>query len=259
MTSPASVSAVPAFSLAGRVAIVTGGSRGIGEAIARMFVEAGARVVVASRKVDQSFADTFPSGTCKVTQAHAGSEADCERLVAFAIEHFGRLDVIVNNAATNPHFGPLLDADQGAWDKTFDVNVKGYFWLTRAACKHWRSEKKPGSVVFITSIAGILGTPGQGVYAMTKAALISMTKTLAVELAPENIRINAIAPGFVDTKFASAVLQNDELLAGVVARTPMHRYGRPNEIAGAALFLASDAGSYTTGHTLVVDGGMSIA
>jgi NAD(P)-dependent dehydrogenase (short-subunit alcohol dehydrogenase family) len=252
-------SAADTFSLAGRVAIVTGASRGIGEAIARTLVSAGARVVLVSRKIDAAFEATFPKGSVVAVQAHTGKEEDCARLVAVALERFGRLDVLVNNAATNPYFGPMLDVPMSAWDKTFEVNVKGYFWLTQAATKHWIAAKSPGSAIFVTSIAGLMGTPGQGVYAMTKAALISMTKTLAIELAPHQIRVNAIAPGFVDTKFASAVLENETLLKEVTDRTPLRRYGLPSEIAGAALYLASSASSYTTGHTMVVDGGMSIA
>jgi NAD(P)-dependent dehydrogenase (short-subunit alcohol dehydrogenase family) len=250
--------------LEGKVAIVTGGSRGIGEAIARTFVAHGARVVIASRKVEgvQAVAESIGKehGADKVlaVAAHTGKEDECVRLVATAVEKFGKVDVLLNNAGTNPYFGPMLNAEMGAWDKTFDVNLKGYFWCAREVSKHCIGREAPGSIVSITSVAGLMGTPLQGVYAATKAAVISMTKTLAIELAPSKIRVNAIAPGFVDTRLASAILKNDQLLAHVLAKTPMRRYGTPDKIAGGALYLASDTASFLTGHTLVIDGGMTI-
>jgi len=137
--------------------------------------------------------------------------------------------------------------------------VKGYYWLTREVVKHLRSREAPGSIVNVASVAGLLAAPAQGVYAMTKAAIISMTKTLSYELAGNKIRVNAIAPGFIDTKFASAILKNDVLLDEVLRMTPMKRYGTPDEIAGGALYLASDSASFLTGHTLVIDGGMTVA
>jgi NAD(P)-dependent dehydrogenase (short-subunit alcohol dehydrogenase family) len=166
--------------------------------------------------------------------------------------------VLVNNAGTNPYFGPFLNADMGAWDKTFDVNLKGYFWCAREVARHLVARGAPGSIVNIASVAGLVASPMQGVYSMTKAAVISMTKTLAIELGPSKIRVNAIAPGFVDTRLASAILKNDDLLKSLVGRTPLGRYGEPDEIAGGALYLASDAASFLTGHTLVIDGGLTI-
>jgi NAD(P)-dependent dehydrogenase (short-subunit alcohol dehydrogenase family) len=243
-----------------KVAIVTGGSRGIGESIARAFVANGARVVLASRKLEgvSAVAESIGQGAIAVA-AHTGREEDCVNLVKTAVEKLGKVDILVNNAATNPYFGPMIDIDEGAWDKTFEVNTKGYFWMTREVVRHLRSREAPGSIINMASVAGIIASPLQGVYAMTKAAVISMTKTLAYELAANKIRVNAIAPGFVDTKFASAVLKNDTLLDEVIRMTPMRRYGQPDEIAGAALFLASDAASYLTGQAIAVDGGMTIA
>jgi NAD(P)-dependent dehydrogenase (short-subunit alcohol dehydrogenase family) len=247
-----------------KVAIVTGGSRGIGEAIARCFVSHGARVVIASRKLDGVAATAAAIGRehgadrIAALAAHTGKEDECVRLVADTIARFGKVDVLVNNAGTNPYFGPLLGADASAWDKTFEVNLKGYFWCAREVARHCLGREAPGSIVNIASVAGLIGSPMQGVYAMTKAAVISMTKTLASELATSKIRVNAIAPGFVDTRLASAVLKNDELLKHVIERTPMARYGTPDEIAGGALYLASDAASFLTGHTLVIDGGMTV-
>ena len=249
-----------AINLDNKVAIVTGASRGIGESIARSFAANGAKVVIASRKIEglQAVADAIGPSAFAVA-AHTGKEDDCVALVDAAVKKFGKVDIVVNNAATNPHFGPLVDADEGAWDKTFQVNVKGYYWMIRELVKHLRSREAPGSVVNVASVAGLVGSPLQGVYAMTKAAVISMTKTLASELAANKIRVNAIAPGFVDTKFAAAVLKNDVLLDEVMRITPMKRYGQPDEIAGGALYLASDAASYLTGHALVIDGGMTIS
>jgi NAD(P)-dependent dehydrogenase (short-subunit alcohol dehydrogenase family) len=252
------------ISLEGKVALITGGSRGIGEAIARAFVQAGARVVIASRKEDgvKAVAEAIgrEHGPARISAvaAHTGKESECARLVSQTVASFGKVDVLVNNAATNPHFGPMLSAEEPAWDKTFEVNLKGYFWCAREVAKHCIGRQAPGSIVSIASVAGLVAAPMQGVYAMTKAAVISMTKTLAAELATSQIRVNAIAPGFVDTKLASAILKDDALLKHVVDRTPMARYGKPDEIAGGALYLASDSASFLTGHTLVIDGGMTI-
>jgi NAD(P)-dependent dehydrogenase (short-subunit alcohol dehydrogenase family) len=252
------------ITLEDKVAIVTGGSRGIGEAIARTFAAHGARVALAARKPDAVLAVAASidaehgAGRAFGLAAHTGKEEDCVRLVRETVERFGKVDVLVNNAGTNPYFGPLLGAEMGAWDKTFEVNLKGYFWCAREVAKHCIARGAPGAIVSIASVAGLTATPLQGIYGATKAAVVSLTKTLAVELAPSGIRVNAIAPGFVDTRLASAVLKNDELLAHVLARTPMKRYGTPDEIAGGALYLASDAASFLTGHTLVIDGGMTI-
>jgi NAD(P)-dependent dehydrogenase (short-subunit alcohol dehydrogenase family) len=152
----------------------------------------------------------------------------------------------------------MLQVEMAAWDKTFETNLKGYFWCAREVARNCLAREAPGSIVNVASVAGLIGSPLQGVYAATKAAIISMTKTLATELAASKIRVNAIAPGFVDTRLASAILENDQLLKHVIARTPMGRYGTPDEIAGGALYLASDAASFLTGHTLVIDGGMTI-
>jgi NAD(P)-dependent dehydrogenase (short-subunit alcohol dehydrogenase family) len=248
------------ITLENKVAIVTGASRGIGEAIARCFAANGAQVVLASRKIEglQAVADSIGASAFAVA-AHTGRETECTALVDAAVKKFGKVDILVNNAATNPHFGPLVDADEGAWDKTFEVNLKGYYWMTREVVKHLRGREAAGSIVNVASVAGLVASPLQGVYAMTKAAVISMTKTFAYELAGNKIRVNAIAPGFVDTKFAAAVLKNDTLLEEVMRITPMKRYGQPEEIAGGALYLASDSASYLTGHALVIDGGMTIA
>ncbi len=243
----------------GKVAIVTGASRGIGEAIARTLANAGAKVVVASRKIEgvEAVAQSIGPNALAVA-AHTGKEADCKALVARAIAHFGKVDVLVNNAATNPYFGPMIDIDEGAWDKTFEVNLKGYFWMIREVAKHLRERNAPGSLISVASVAGIEAAPLQGVYGMSKAAILSMTKTLAFELASSGIRVNAIAPGLIDTKFAAAIVHNDELVNEVKRKTPLGRYGKPEEIAGAALYLASDSAAFLTGQAIVIDGGMTI-
>ncbi len=251
------------LSLAGKVAIVTGASRGIGEAIARCFVEHDAKVLVASRKEDgvKAVADKLNAvkpGAALAMAAHTGKEDDCKALVAKAASHFGKVDILVNNAGTNPYFGPMLDTEMGAWDKTFEVNLKGYFWMAREVALHLRSREAKGSIVNLASIAGMQAAPLQGVYGCTKAAVISMTKTLAYELGSSGIRVNAIAPGLVETRLSAAIVGNDALVEEMNKRTALGRYGQPDEIAGAALYLASDASSFTTGEVLVVDGGLQI-
>lgn len=254
----------PAIHLEGKVAVVTGASRGIGEAIARTFAAHGARVVVSSRKLETceqvAAAITQAGGEALAVAAHTGKPEDVRALVARAVERFGQVDVLVNNAATNPHFGPMVTVDQGAWRKTFEVNLEGYFEATRAVVEHLVARNaKTGSIVNVASIQGLAGAIAQGVYGATKAAVISMTRTLAVELGPSNIRVNALAPGLVRTRFAQAITSNEDMTAHYVQRAPLGRYAEPEEIAPAALFLASDAASYVTGHTLVVDGGYVIA
>jgi NAD(P)-dependent dehydrogenase (short-subunit alcohol dehydrogenase family) len=247
------------FDMTGKVAIVTGASRGIGEAIARALADAGAKVVVASRKIDGVTAVAQSIGAAAhPVAANTGKEAECAQLVEAAIAKFGKVDVLVNNAGTNLHFGPLLGIEEGAWDKTFQVNLKGYFWMIRAVANHLTSRGAPGSIVNMASVTGVEAAPLQGLYGATKAAVISLTKTLAFELGPSNIRVNAICPGLIETKFASVMTQNPDMLRMITAKTPLGRHGQPSEIAGGALYLASDAASFLTGHSLVIDGGMTI-
>jgi NAD(P)-dependent dehydrogenase (short-subunit alcohol dehydrogenase family) len=248
------------MSLEGKVAIVTGASRGIGEAIAHALAQHGAKIVLASRKLEgvQAVADAIGASAFAVA-AHTGREDDCKALVAKAIDKFGKVDILINNAATNPYFGPLLSVDAGAWDKTFEVNLKGYFYMAREVAQHLIARSAPGSIVSVASVAGVEAAPLQGVYGMTKAAVISMTKTLAYELASSKIRVNSIAPGLVKTRFAAAITENADLSAEVLKKTPLGRTGTPDEIAAGALFLASDAAGYLTGHCLVIDGGMTVS
>lgn len=248
-------------SLADKVIVITGASRGIGEAIAKACIAEGARVVLASRKqadLDRVCAG-FPADRAIAVACHTGKAEDVDALFARAIEKFGRVDGAVNNAATNPYFGPLVETPDAAIDKTFEVNVRGYLYVARAFVRHARTRDGGGSLVNIASVAGIRAAPMQGIYGATKAAVISMTQTLAFELGSSNIRVNAIAPGLVETKFAAAIVANPMLRDHVVKRTPLGRHAQPAEIAGAVTYLLSDAASFTTGSVLVVDGGLTSA
>ncbi len=260
METPA---ANPNMSLDGKVAIVTGASRGIGEAISLCFAKRGAKVVVSSRKIDglTQVAEKIKAagGDATPIVCHAGREEQIEALVEQTVARYGKVDILVNNAAANPYFGPMMGVDWGAWDKTFEVNTKGYFAATRAVVRHLASRNAPGSIVNVASIAGMTAAMAQGVYGMSKAAVISMTKTLAVELGGSGVRVNAIAPGLVDTYFAGTLMANEALVNAMREKAPVRRVGKPDDIAGLALFLASDASNYVTGQVFVADGGMLVA
>lgn len=244
-----------------KVIVITGASRGIGEAIARACIDAGAKVVLASRKQPDldHVASTLPADRVLAVACHTGKPDDVDAMFARAVDRFGRVDGLVNNAATNPYFGPLIDTPDAAIDKTFEVNVKGYLYCARGLVKHARTRGGGGAIVNIASIAGLRAAVMQGIYGATKAAVISMTQTLASELGSSKIRVNAIAPGLVETKFASTLVNNPAILERVVSRTPLGRHAQPPELAGAAVYLLSDAASFTTGTTLVVDGGVTSA
>jgi NAD(P)-dependent dehydrogenase (short-subunit alcohol dehydrogenase family) len=253
----------PLITLEGKVAIVSGASRGIGEAIAVAFADAGAKVMLASRKAEavEAAAEKIRQGGGEAVgmACHTGRPQDIAALVAATIARFGKVDILVNNAGTSLHFGPLLTAEEGAWDKTFEVNLKGYFELARTVANHLVARGAPGSIINVASIAALAAAPMQGIYGMTKAAVVSMTQTFAFELGSANIRVNAIAPGLIKTRLSDALVSNPGILDRMVSATPLGRYAMPEEIAGGALYLASDAASFVTGHTLIIDGGISIA
>jgi NAD(P)-dependent dehydrogenase (short-subunit alcohol dehydrogenase family) len=250
------------FSLDGKVAVITGASRGIGRAIGLRLAKAGAKVVVSSRKQEgvQAVADeiTAAGGEALAIQAHVGRPEEVEALVAQTVQAFGRVDVAVNNAATNPHFGPLLTADEGQWDKILDTNVKGAFRLCKAVVPHMESQGG-GKIINMTSVAGLRPSPGMGVYSVSKAGIVALTQVLAVELGHANIQVNAIAPGVIKTRFSQLLWQTPQISEPILNSLPLGRFGEPEDVAGLALYLASSASDYVTGAVFVVDGGMNTA
>jgi len=244
----------------GKKALVTGASRGIGESIAVTLASLGAEVILVSRKLEglKEVEDTITSegGKAVSIPCNIGNMNEIEDLFKQVREKYDALDILVNNSATNPFFGANLDAPESAWDKTFSVNLKGFFFMTQHAAKIMK-EKGGGSIVNISSVNGIKPAPLQGMYSITKAGVISMTKSFAKELASFNIRVNAVLPGMTDTKFSAAITKNPAILEKIVLPTiPMARVARPDEMAGAVIYLVSDAASYTTGACIIVDGGM---
>ncbi|MFW2333619.1 SDR family oxidoreductase [Ilumatobacter sp.] len=241
-------------SMEGKVALVTGASKGIGKAIAKELADAGASVMLSSRKLDQlEAAATEIAGDTAVFAANAGDIDAADRCVAATIERFGGLDVLVNNAATNPYYGATLGVDPGQFDKTFQVNLRGPLFWARAAHQQAFADR-PGVIVNIASVGGMRAEFGLGVYNLTKAALIHLTRQLAHELGPS--RVVGIAPGLVDTDFAAVLVENfgDSLAEAM----PLGRLGHPEDIAHLAVFLASDKASWITGDTFVIDGGAGV-
>lgn len=240
-----------------KVALVTGGSRGIGRAVAIRLAEAGARVMISARKPEaleqaaSAIAADVPRAEVGTFVANAGDPDAAEAAVAATVDRFGGLDVLVNNAATNPSFGPLIDIDRARADKTAAVNLEGPLWWTQCA---WRlaMADRGGSVVNVASIGGLAVDPGIGFYNVTKAGLIHLTRHLAFELGP-TVRVNAVAPGLVRTDFARALI--DRGGDAVAGRLPLRRLGEPDDVAKVVLFLASEASAWMTGATVVVDGG----
>ncbi|BBP82309.1 SDR family oxidoreductase [Pseudomonas sp. No.21] len=246
------------FDLDGKIAFVSGASRGIGEAIAKLLAQQGAHVIVSSRKIDgcQAVADAIiaEGGKATAIACHIGEMEQIQSVFAQIREQFGRLDILVNNAATNPQFCNVLDTDLSAFQKTVDVNIRGYYFMSIEGGKLMK-QNGGGSIINVASINGVSPGEFQGIYSVTKAAVISMTKVFAKECAQFGIRCNALLPGLTDTKFASALTKNDAILNVALQRIPLKRVADPSEMAGTVLYLASDASSYTTGVALNVDGG----
>ena len=247
------------FDLTGKIALVTGASRGIGESIARLLASRGAHVIVSSRKIDacQAVADSIVANGDKASAyaCHVGEVDQIEAIFEHIKSEFGQIDILVNNAAANPYYGHILDTDLAAFEKTVDVNIRGYFFMSIAAGKLMK-EQGGGVILNTASVNGIVAGDKQGIYSITKAAVISMTKSFAKECGPLNIRVNALLPGLTDTKFASALTSNDKVLNMALHAIPLGRVANPDEMAGAVLYLVSEASSYTTGACLTVDGGM---
>jgi len=252
MTSPAT------FDLTGKIAIVTGASRGIGAEIAKLLALHGAHVIVSSRKQAdcQAVVDAIAAegGSADAIACHIGEMEQIASLYEQVESKHGRLDILVNNAATNPFFGHILDTDPSVFQKTVDVNIRGYFYMSTHGAR-LMAKNGGGSIVNVASVNGVVPGFQQAIYSITKAAVISMTKAFAVECAEQGVRCNALLPGLTDTKFASVLVNTPAILKQALAHVPMRRVAQPSEMAGAALYLASDAATYTTGAVLNVDGG----
>ena len=245
------------FSLEGKVALITGGSRGIGRASALALADAGASVVVSSRKIAdlEPVAEELKAKGVKAMAiaAHNAKMEDSRALVEQAMKAFGRIDILMNNAGTNPYYGPLMDQDEKTYDITMNVNLKGLLFLSQLVARIMKAQGR-GCIINTSSIGG-LRAGELGVYCVTKAAVIMLTQVMAKEWGQYNIRVNAIAPGIIKTRLSEALWKDPAVSAKAVAQIPLMRLGEPEEIAGAVVFLASKAGSYITGETIVIDGG----
>ncbi|MGY6534148.1 MAG: SDR family NAD(P)-dependent oxidoreductase [Pararhodobacter sp.] len=251
------------FSLAGQVAVITGSSRGIGRAIAERMADQGARVVISSRKADacaavaQAINARHGAGRAIALPANLSDKDSLQRLIDETLATWGRIDTLVCNAASNPYYGPMAGMTDAAFRKILDNNVLANHWLISMVTPHMRAQRD-GSIIIVSSIGGLKGSAVIGGYNISKAADMQLARNMAVELGPDNIRVNCIAPGLIRTDFARALWENPETLAQYEAQSALKRIGEPDEIAGAAIFLAAPAGRFTTGQTIVCDGGSTI-
>ena len=251
------------FDLSGQVAIITGSSRGIGRAIALRMAEHGARVVVSSRKADacqivvDEINQRYGPGRAIGIAASIASKEQLQALVDQTLAQWGRIDTLVCNAASNPYYGPMSGISDDQFRKILDNNIIANHWLASMVAPHMRAQKG-GAIVIVSSIGGLRGTPIIGAYAISKAADMQLARNLAVEYGPDNIRVNCIAPGLIQTDFAKALWEDEALLSHRTKTTPLRRIGQPDEIAGAAVYLASPAARFMTGQNMVIDGGVTI-
>ena len=251
------------FSLDGKVAVITGSSRGIGKAIAERMAEHGARVVISSRKADacQQVADAinakFGAGRATSVPANISRKEELKNLVEVTHKQWGRIDVLVCNAASNPYYGPQAGIEDEQFRKILDNNIVANHWLISFVAPQM-VERRDGSIIIVSSIGGLRGSNVIGAYCISKAADMQLARNLAVEYGPHNVRVNCIAPGLIKTDFAKALWEDAEMLKKRNATTPLRRIGEPDEIAGAAVYLASPASSFMTGQSLVIDGGVTI-
>lgn len=251
------------FDLSGKSAIITGSSRGIGKAIAEAFADQGAQVVISSRKpgpcqeVAAAINDKHGEGRAIAVPANISSKEELQRMVDAANDAFGKIDIVVCNAASNPYYGPMAGISDEQFEKILQNNIISNHWLIQM-CAPQMQERKDGAVIIVSSIGGLRGTPIIGAYNISKAADFQLARNLSTEFGADNIRVNCIAPGLIKTDFARALWENPETLKRALTGTPLKRIGEPDEIAGAAVFLASKAGSYMTGQMMVVDGGATV-
>jgi dehydrogenase/reductase SDR family protein 4 len=250
------------FKLTGQVAVITGSTKGIGRAIAEEMARAGSKVVISSRKAEaceEVAAAIVKEGHEAIAiPCHIGRRADCEALIAKTREKWGKIDTLICNAAINPYYGPMTKLTDEVFSKVMETNVRSNLWLANLV-RPEMAARRDGAIIIVSSIGGLKGTEILGIYAISKAADMQLARNLAVEWGPDNIRVNCIAPGLVKTDFARALWEDPELRKGSEDRTALRRLGEPEDIAGAAVFLASRAGSWITGQTIVIDGGRTIA
>lgn len=254
------------FDLTGKVAVITGSTKGIGKAIAERLAEHGANVVISSRKADVcdevaaniNKIKTEDSGSAVAIPANISRKEELQNLVDKSREHFGKIDILVCNAAANPYYGPMLGITDDQFDKVMDNNIKSNHWLCSMVIPEMQ-ERGDGSITIISSIAGLVGHTTLGAYGISKAADFALARNIAAEFGPDNVRANAIAPGLIKTDFAKALWDNPEYLQAATANCPLRRIGTPDEIAGGVVFLASAAGNFVTGQTLTMDGGRTIS
>ena len=249
------------FDLTGKVALITGSSRGIGRAIALRMAQHGAKVVVSSRKAEacEKVASEIRAagGEAVVIPCNISEKAQLQALVDATLKHWGRIDALVCNAAVNPYFGPNKDIPDDAFDKIMACNIKSNHWLCEMTAPHMAARGEGGAMIIVSSVGGLIGSNMIGAYNISKAADMQLARNLAVEWGEANIRTNCIAPGLIKTDFAKALWDNPEILRRSTERAPLRRIGEPDEIAGMAVFLAAPAGAFTTGQTFVIDGGQT--